>query len=985
MIKRESTLPDKSPGLLRRLSPLAVWALAFGCSVGWGSFVMPGTTFLPIAGPLGTVIGIGIGMLIMVVIGYNYHFLMNRYPDAGGTVSFSNNAFGHDYGFLSAWFLGLVYLAIIWANSTAIPLIFRSIFGDVLRFGYCYTLAGYDIYIGEVMASLVAVFAFGLICMRGTRAAATVQTVMSLLLVGGVLFGFVAVFVKVDVTPTLQELEPLFAPENKPFFSVMLIVFLAPWAFAGFESVSHSAEEFRFSTKKTFRIMVIALLTAAAAYMMLALIGAAALPEGFTSRSEYLAGLNSQSGLRGMPVLFSIYAATGTPGLVILGIAAAAAIITGLVGNMTAASRMLYSVAKDGLIPDGLSQLNRHGAPEKAILLLIALAIPIPFLGRSAIGWIIDVNTIGVTVAYFFTSAAAFLTARRALHDDGSIKGCRGVCATGILGAVISAAFLVYYLIPNKSNVADLSTESYLMLLSWSVLGFIAYYFVFRNDGTRRMGKSTAAWIVLLLLIFFTSIVWLVGTTDDATKTAVDEMSENYSEMLDRGESAEREQAIGDFSQQLYNRIHHVTSTILRNTVIQFGLFLLSLLIIFRVYSMVQKRHQTAVEDKTVAEQSSAAKSTFLSNMSHDIRTPMNAIVGYVSLAKREKELPPRVSDYLDKIENSSAHLLALINDVLEMSRIEAGRMELMPVPTDVRKLMSEVQGMFSTQMETKGLTYVVTCEDVSDPKVLCDGNRMNRVLLNLISNAYKFTPEGGTVSVILRQTARKGNMADFELRVKDTGVGMSPEFAAKVFEAYEREKTETIEGIQGTGLGTAITKSIVELMGGTIEVKSEQGKGSEFIVRVSFPVDPAAGETVGLSADDMAAAAAFAGMRVLLVEDDKDNREVEQKLLEDAGFIVDVAENGEDAVEIIAASMPGEYAVVFMDIEMPIKNGYNATKLIRSLRNRSLAEIPIIAMTAKAFSEDISAALEAGMNGHIAKPVDMKNVIDTLTGVLKR
>ncbi len=139
MIKRESTLPDKSPGLLRRLSPLAVWALAFGCSVGWGSFVMPGTTFLPIAGPLGTVIGIGIGMLIMVVIGYNYHFLMNRYPDAGGTVSFSNNVFGHDYGFLSAWFLGLVYLAIIWANSTAIPLIFRSIFGDVLRFGYCYT------------------------------------------------------------------------------------------------------------------------------------------------------------------------------------------------------------------------------------------------------------------------------------------------------------------------------------------------------------------------------------------------------------------------------------------------------------------------------------------------------------------------------------------------------------------------------------------------------------------------------------------------------------------------------------------------------------------------------------------------------------------------------------------------------------------------------------------------------------------------------
>ncbi len=980
-----SSTTDNTPRLLRRLSPLAVWALAFGCAVGWGSFVMPGTTFLPIAGPLGTVLGVTIGALVMLLIGVNYHFLMNRYPDAGGTVSFSNNAFGHDYGFLSAWFLGLVYLAIIWANSTAIPLIFRSIFGDVLRFGYCYTIAGYDIFIGEVAVSLFADLLFGVVCLRGTKVSGTVQTVLALILVGGVLFGFFAVFLKTDTTPTLQGLEPLFSPDHKPFAGVMLIAFLAPWAFAGFESISQSTEEFRFSTKKALRIMVVALLTAAVAYILLALIGAAALPEGFSDRVEYLRDLGEQSGLRGMPVFYAISAAAGTPGLIILGVAAAAAIITGLVGNMTAASRMIYSIARDGLIPAPLGKLNSHGAPENAILLLIALALPIPFLGRAAIGWIVDVNTIGVTVAYFFSSAAAFREARRTPRgEDGKRKGCL-YCVTGLLGAAISAGFLLYFLIPNKSNVADLSTESYLMLLSWSVLGFIVYYLVFRGDKSRRVGKSTAAWIVLLLLIFFASMVWLIGTTESATHAAVTEMGASVNATLEMyGSSGERKAAVKMFTEQLNDRFARVTGMILRNTVIQFVLFLVSLLIIFRIYATVHKRHQTAVEGQTIAEQSSAAKSTFLSNMSHDIRTPMNAIVGYVTLAKREKNLTPKVAAYLDKIESSSAHLLALINDVLEMSRIESGRMELMPVPIDLRKLMEEVRSLFSTQMETKRLNYVVRCEDVRDPKVLCDGNRMNRVLLNLISNAYKFTPEGGTVAVTLRQTGREADMASFELRVKDTGIGMSPEFAAKVFEAYEREKTAKVENIQGTGLGTAITKSIVELMGGTIEVFSEQGKGSEFVVRVALPVDPAAGEAVGLAEGDRDAAAAFAGMRVLLVEDDEDNREVEKTLLEDAGFVVDVAENGEDAVEIIASSTPGDYAVVFMDVEMPVKNGYNATKLIRSLKNRELASVPIVAMTAKAFSEDIAAALEAGMNGHIAKPIDMKNVIDTLSDVLK-
>ncbi len=958
MKKQQAVPAEGSSRLLRRLSPLGVWALSFGCSVGWGAFVMPGTTFLPIAGPFGTAVGIAIGAAVMLLIGVNYSYLMNRYPDAGGTFTYTKNAFGYDHGFLSAWFFGLVYLAIIWANATALPLICRSIFGDALCFGFHYTIAGYDIYLGEILLSIATILICGYLCLRGTSTAAMVQILLAIALTAGVAVGFFASFFRYE--SALPVMEPHFSPDYKPGIGILFIVFLAPWAFAGFESVSNSAEEFRFPVKKTLRILIIGLVTSAAAYILLALTAVSALPADAGNWVDYVRSLGARSGLEGLPTFYAISTALGKPGIMILGVAAAAGILTGLVGNMTAASRLIYAMAREELLPKWVSELNGHGAPKYAICFLMLISLPIPFLGRSAIGWIIDVNTIGVTIAYAYTSAAALKEAIREKHSTVRI--------TGAVGVLISFGFLIYFLVPNLLPITALSNESYFMLMAWAVLGFVAFFLIFRTDRSNRMGRSIAIWLVLLLLVFFTSMVWIVGATQNATRAAVAELS-----------------ATGTQSQAaLTSRFDRVTGIIIRNSVIQFVLTMISVCILFYVYSSVRKRHQAAMKEKTVAEQSSQAKTTFLSNMSHDIRTPMNAIIGYVALAKREKDLSPRTRDYLGKIEASSDHLLALINDVLEMSRIESGRMELMPVSTDLRKQMAELRDLFTAQMEMKRLNFTVTCDGVEDAHVLCDRNRLNRVLQNLVSNAYKFTPEGGDVAVTLRQTGREGANAAFRLSVKDSGIGMSPEFAAKVFEAYEREKTETVENIQGSGLGTAITKSIVELMGGTISVVSEQGKGSEFIIEVSFPMDPQyAGAAMRTGKN--AAESAFAGMRLLLVEDDPDNRDVERTLLEEAGFTVDTAENGEDAVEIIASSVPGDYAVVLMDIEMPVKNGYSSTRLIRSLKNRALAEIPIVALTAKAFSEDIAAAQEAGMNGHIAKPINMKNVMDTLTEVLKQ
>ena len=394
----------------------------------------------------------------------------------------------------------------------------------------------------------------------------------------------------------------------------------------------------------------------------------------------------------------------------------------------------------------------------------------------------------------------------------------------------------------------------------------------------------------------------------------------------------------------------------------------------------LKKQQAELIAAKTRAEEGSKAKSQFLSNMSHDIRTPMNAIIGYINLSKNKNITLDEVKDFLRKIESSSNHLLALINDVLEMSRIESGKMELEPIDTDLVKTLDEVRDMFATQMEGKEINFTVDTSQVKDSYVLCDKNRFNRVLLNLLSNAYKFTPKGGKISVKLAQIGDAvDKVAEYELRVKDSGIGMTAEFAAKVFEAFEREKNSTVSGIQGTGLGMAITKSIVDMMGGNIEVITAPNQGTEFVINVKFTLSDNVPEKNSAQDNSTVDEIDFEGMRLLLVDDIEVNREIATMILEMAGFVVDTAENGKQAVEKVAASKAGDYAVVLMDIQMPIMDGYAAAKAIRELEDKELAKIPSIAMTANAFSEDVQNAKDAGMDAHIAKPIDVAQMMETL------
>lgn len=395
-----------------------------------------------------------------------------------------------------------------------------------------------------------------------------------------------------------------------------------------------------------------------------------------------------------------------------------------------------------------------------------------------------------------------------------------------------------------------------------------------------------------------------------------------------------------------------------------------------------QKKELTLSKEK--AEASSKAKTTFLSNMSHDIRTPMNAIIGYTNLALQEDRSNDDMKKYLKKIKSSSQHLLALINDVLEMSRIESGKVELEEVPTDLKKILDGMNDMFATQMQEKNILYTVKYDGIKNQYVYCDENRLNRVLLNLVSNAYKFTPTGGKVSLTMTQNETYEDHAEYILKVKDSGIGMSKEFADKVFEAFERERTSTVSGIQGTGLGMAITKNIVDMMGGDIRVNTAVNEGSEFIVRLNLTLQ----SDVSNTDDNMNSSSAddeydFSGMRLLLVEDMDINREIATALLNEMGFEVEAATNGKEAVDKVSESTTGYYDAVLMDIQMPVMNGYDATRNIRALSDDTLSKIPIIAMTANAFSEDIKKAHETGMNAHIAKPIDISAMTATLTEIL--
>ena len=383
------------------------------------------------------------------------------------------------------------------------------------------------------------------------------------------------------------------------------------------------------------------------------------------------------------------------------------------------------------------------------------------------------------------------------------------------------------------------------------------------------------------------------------------------------------------------------------------------------------------------AKQASVAKRVFLQNMSHDIRTPMNAVLGFTDLALQAGDDTVKVQDYLSKIRISGNHLLGIVNEVLEISRIESGQTKLDETVCSLWDIVNETDIIIRDQALKKKQDFTIDLWKVQDLYIWCDKLRVKEILVNLLGNSVKYTQAGGNISLqIIQVPCEKQNYGNYEIHVKDNGCGMSQEFLKKIFEPFERQANSTISGIQGTGLGMTIIKGFVDAMGGTIDIRSEENKGTEIIVRLcQKTADPPVKQNK--PEGERCPPEFFAGKSILLVEDNSMNREIAVAILEDAGFKTDTAENGADAVEKIMDHPGRFYDAILMDIQMPVMDGYTATRKIRELKDPVRAHIPIIAVSANAFDEDREASYEAGMNGHLAKPIIVSELLEILGKIL--
>ena len=439
------------------------------------------------------------------------------------------------------------------------------------------------------------------------------------------------------------------------------------------------------------------------------------------------------------------------------------------------------------------------------------------------------------------------------------------------------------------------------------------------------------------------------------------------------------------YSQQLYD---YSISDFIKDHMYVFGSLLLLVVVIILVLLVRDSKHYKAALD--AAENANRAKTIFLNNMSHDIRTPMNAIVNFTELAQSSVDNKEQTADYLSKISVSSKHLLSLINDVLDMSRIESEMISLAEETINIAALIEDLQTIIQPAVAEKRQNFSVDFSKIENQNIITDKLRLNQILLNILSNAIKFTNEGGSISLNVSEEETKAENKQpqtsvYEFRIKDNGIGMSRDFQKIIFDSFTRERTSTVSGIQGTGLGMAITKKIVDMLGGTIQVQSEEGHGSEFIVRLPCKISSEKTEQIGKSepAKNALVQADFSGKRVLLAEDNEMNQMIAVANLENAGFAVEVANDGVEALEKVRTNPAGYYDVILMDIQMPKMDGYEAARRIRALPEPEKASVPIVAVTANTFGEDCEAALKAGMNKHLAKPYDIPQIIQTIYSLL--
>ena len=1370
-------------------TPLGMWAFSIGTSIGWGSFIVTCNTYLQKSGLLGTIFGLLLGMAIIFVITWNLQYMIRVAPNAGGVYTFQKQLGGKDLGFLALWFVLLTYLAVLWANITSVPLFARFFMGDAFQFGFHYKIFGYEVWFGEALVSICAIGLIALLCAKCLRLPNRIMIVAALTFAIG--FAVCAVLAVFRHESTFRY-TPLYTEGSSAFSQIVRIAAISPWAFIGFENISHFSEEYKFPVKKVRGVLIWSVVITTLLYVCVSVLSITAYPPEYDSWQAYIRDMGNLEGIKAVPAFYAAEHYLGQTGVTVLMLALFSVIVTSLIGNLLALSRLLFAAGREGEAPKKLSVLNRRGIPQNAIYAVAAVSAFIPFLGRTAIGWIVDVTTLGATIIYGLVSHAVFLHARQ--------ERLRLEQYSGVAGMLLMSVFLLLLLIPGLLPFHAMETESYFLFIVWAVVGLAYFRILVRKDKKRIYGQSIVVWIILLVLVLFASMMWVSRATENAANEAVENIFEYHeSHSTDDSIEAVKEDRIAFLQEQAQK----ISSSNMVDSIVSLGLFLLVVTMMLNNYrdtrklgqrlteaenaavaakkitemkqtitslldnmpgmtftkdaasgvylacnqafaeyahkktpegvtgltdaeifdaetakhfsqddqmalsmdrpfiffedvpdaagnprrlqitklkytdadgrlcvlgicrdvtDMIRIQHENAMtqedyenarsagimythiaqtlardytdmfyvnldteefieyrrgnessalsemrrgwhffsdckaelaerifqEDRdaflqamerrtlmkslsrkntfvmtcrqngangptyvsmkisrmeddehfiivgitnvdaemreamaksealaealTSAEQANKAKTAFLSSVSHEIRTPMNAIISLDTLALRDETISEQTKDYLQKIGWSAQHLLSLINDILDMSRIESGRLVLRKEAFSLSAMLDQINTMVTSQCGDKGLTYACRVPDRMDDSYIGDDMKLKEVLINILSNAVKFTEAPGSVTLTVEKTAETEDRTAFCFRIKDTGIGIDKKFIPRIFDPFSQEDSSLKTKYGSTGLGMAITKRIVEMMNGSIGVESEKGVGTEFAVSVTLrkcdqeQVDPESaidlhalyvlvvdddiiaaehaktvlGE-VGIRADvctsgeealrmvelqhtkhrpynlilmdwnmpgmngleasseilkeydkettvvvltaynwddiqeeahrvgvdnflakplfaanvieqferiarrnNMALVkekkrANLAGRRILLAEDMQINAEIMMETLEMENIESDHAENGRIAVAMFKNSAPGTYAAILMDVRMPEMDGLEAARRIRAENREDAKRIPIIALTANAFDEDVQRSMQAGMNAHLSKPVEPDHLLRVL------
>ena len=501
----------------KSIPALGAFSLSIGTAIGWGSFVVTGSSFLSKAGPLGSVIGIVVGTLIMLVVAYNYHYMINKYPDSnGGIYTYAKNTLGGDHAFLVAWFLIITYAAILWANVSSFALFARYVFGSTFQFGFHYVLGGYDVWLGEILLSLFFLLLFGGICLLKKKITAGIQSGLVLIFISLIVAGFIVAAIMHK--GGIESYKPDFANNGSSEFSqVVGVIGMMPWAFIGFENISHSSKNFKFRHKNVFRVLIASVVVTAVIYILICMLSISVFPSEYANWYEYLTSSSSLSGLDAIPAFYVMHHYLGTWGLVMFVVALSAIIMTSLIGNIVALSNLIQTMSEDRVFFKGFAKLDKNEAPRNVIIFIVAVTALMLFFGRVLIGWIVDVNTFCGIIVYTYISAISFTQAKK----DNNLEGL----IASIAGLVVGVGFAISVVASSFVNADYLAKESIFIFIVWAAIGFGYYGFLIKKDKKRMFGKSMIALFGLFVLIVFGIASWVFKTATETSEVNIGKIS----------------------------------------------------------------------------------------------------------------------------------------------------------------------------------------------------------------------------------------------------------------------------------------------------------------------------------------------------------------------------------------------------------------------------------------------------------------------------